>query len=36
MIESFPEPVRRAYAEALARKSDPNTPTGAYPRPPGR
>jgi arylsulfatase len=36
MIESFPEPVRRAYAEALARKSGPNTPTGAYPRPPGR
>jgi arylsulfatase len=36
MIESFPEPVRRAYAEALARKSDPNTPTGAYPRPPGQ
>jgi arylsulfatase len=36
MIGSFPEPVRRAYAEALARKSDPDTPTGAYPRPPGR
>jgi len=25
--------VRKAYAEAQARKTDPNTPTGAYPQP---
>ncbi len=33
MLKSFPEPVRRAFAEAQARKTDPATPAGAYPRP---
>ena len=32
MIPGFPEPVRKAYADAQARKADPSTPTGAYPR----
>jgi arylsulfatase len=32
-IEGFPEPVRKAYAEAQARKANPNTPAGAYPQP---
>ena len=33
MIPGFPEPVRKAFAEQESRKSDPNTPTGAYGRP---
>lgn len=33
MMKSFPLEVQRAYAESLARKTDPATPTGAYPRP---
>jgi arylsulfatase len=33
MLKTFPEPVQRAYAEAMARPVDANTPTGAYPRP---
>jgi arylsulfatase A len=32
MLKGFPEPVQKAYAEAQARKADPSTPTGAYPR----
>ena len=32
MIPSFPEPVRKAYADAQARKPDPTTPVGAYPK----
>jgi len=36
MIEGFPEPVRKAYAEQQARKADPDTPPGAYPKPAGR
>jgi arylsulfatase len=32
MIPTFPDPVRKAYAEAQSRKSDPTTPTGAYPK----
>ena len=35
MIAGFPEPVRKAYADAQARKSDPTTPAGAYPKPGG-
>jgi arylsulfatase len=35
MIPGFPEPVRKAYADAQARKSDPSTPAGAYPKPGG-
>lgn len=34
MIRGFPEPVRKAYAEAGGRKVDPSLPAGAYPRPP--
>lgn len=33
MIKGFPEPVRQAYAEAQARKANPDTPTGSYPQP---
>ena len=33
MLKDFPEPVRQAYAEAQARKTNPNTPIGAYPQP---
>ena len=33
MLPSFPEPVRKAFAEQEARKSDPATQTGAYGRP---
>ncbi len=33
MLPGFPEPVRKAFAEQESRKSDPNTPTGAYGRP---
>ena len=33
MLKGFPEPVQRAFAEAKARKTDPGTPAGAYPRP---
>ena len=36
LLAGFPEPVQRAWAEARARPVDPNTPTGAYPHPPGR
>ena len=36
MIQGFPEPVQKAYAEAQARNSDPSTPTGAYPQPLGK
>jgi arylsulfatase len=35
MLKGFPEPVRQAYADAQARKTAPETPTGAYPRPGG-
>jgi arylsulfatase len=35
MIPGFPEPVRKAYADAQARKSDPTTPVGAYTKPGG-
>jgi arylsulfatase len=31
MLPAFPEEVQRAYAEAKARQTDPNTPAGAYP-----
>ncbi len=33
MLRSFPDPVQQAWAEAMARHADPNTPAGAYPRP---
>jgi len=33
MLKGFPEPVRKAWAEAQSRKTAPDTPTGAYPRP---
>ncbi|HEV2447504.1 MAG TPA: sulfatase [Candidatus Sulfopaludibacter sp.] len=33
MLSGFPEPVQRAWAEARARKTNPDTPTGAYPQP---
>ncbi|MGD0577587.1 MAG: sulfatase [Bryobacteraceae bacterium] len=33
MIKGFPEPVRKAYAEAQARKVNPATPAGSYPQP---
>ena len=33
MLSGFPEPVQKAYAEAQARKVNPATPAGAYPRP---
>jgi arylsulfatase len=32
-IEGFPEPVKKAYADAQARKANPDTPTGSYPQP---
>jgi arylsulfatase len=32
MLKGFPEPVQKAYAEAQARKTDPATPAGAYPK----
>jgi arylsulfatase A len=32
MLTTFPEPVQKAWAEQQARKSNPNTPAGAYPR----
>jgi arylsulfatase len=32
MLRGFPPEVQQAYAEAQARKVNPNTPTGAYPR----
>jgi len=35
LLKGFPEPVRKAYADAQARKTAPDTPTGAYPRPGG-
>ena len=33
LLKSFPEPVKKAWAESQARKSDPDLPAGAYPRP---
>jgi arylsulfatase len=33
MIQGFPAPVRQAYAEAQARKTNLDTPAGAYPQP---
>jgi arylsulfatase len=36
MIKGFPEQVGKAYAEQQARKSDPATPAGAYPRTAGK
>jgi len=33
MLQDFPEPVRKAYAEAKAREVNPSTSTGAYPQP---
>jgi arylsulfatase len=33
MLKDFPDPVRKAYADAQARKTNPNTPVGAYPQP---
>ena len=33
MLAGFPDPVRKAYAEAQGRKVNPATPVGAYPRP---
>ena len=33
MLSTFPEEVRKAWAEAKARQADPSVPTGAYPRP---
>jgi arylsulfatase A len=33
MLKTFPEPVQTAYAEAQARKVNPNMPAAAYPRP---
>jgi arylsulfatase A len=33
LLPKFPEPVQRAWAESQARKSNPNVPAGAYPRP---
>lgn len=33
MLETFPEPVQKAYAEAKARPVNPNLPAGAYPVP---
>ncbi len=33
MIESFPEPVRKAYAEVKSRPVNPSTAIGAYPQP---
>ena len=35
MVPTFPQSVQQAYAEAKARRADPNTPTGSYPRPVG-
>lgn len=32
LVSGFPEPVQKAYAEVQARKADPATPVGAYPR----
>jgi arylsulfatase len=36
MLQTFPEPVQKAWAEQQARKANPNTPAGAYPRPMAR
>jgi len=33
LLRTFPEPVRRAWAEAKARPVDANMSTGAYPNP---
>jgi hypothetical protein len=33
MIPTFPQAVQDAYAESKARKVDPATPIGAWPRP---
>jgi arylsulfatase len=33
MILTFPEPVKQAWQEARSRKVNPETPTGAWPRP---
>lgn len=33
MIKTFPEPVQKAYTETMARKANPATPVGAWPRP---
>jgi arylsulfatase A len=33
LLPSFPEQVQQAWAESQARKSSPDVPTGAYPRP---
>ena len=33
LLPGFPEPVQKAWAESQARKSAPNVPAGAYPRP---
>jgi len=33
MIQTFPQPVRQAYAEAQTRKANPDMPAGAYPQP---
>jgi hypothetical protein len=33
LIETFPEPVKKAYAESKARPYSPLTPVGARPRP---
>ena len=32
MLKTFPEPVQKAWADAQSHKTDPNTPTGAYPK----
>jgi arylsulfatase len=36
MMKTFPEDVRKAYAESQERKVDPATPVGAWPRPAAR
>ena len=36
LIRGFPEPVRKAYAEAQTRRVNPDTPTGSYPQPVAR
>ena len=33
LVPSFPEEVRKSWAEAQKRRSNPSVPTGAYPRP---
>ena len=33
MLQTFPEEVQKAWAEARERRTNPNTPSGAYPQP---